>query len=128
MFLIVVASFGFLLLFPPSVTIFISLGINPSPALIVFGNSDVYHKGWKLSFHLVKLTNLVNAAIILLSKTTLLRWLTFLLGSLTVTLDNLALLDFFFLLTLVFALMWLSLHWKILIILFSQFPWTFFKL
>ena len=128
MFLIVFASFGFLLLFPPSVTIFISLGINPSPALIVFGNSDVYHKGWKLSFHLVKLTNLVNAAIILLSKTTLLRWLTFLLGSLTVTLDNLALLDFFFLLTLVFALMWLSLHWKILIILFSQFPWTFFKL
>ena len=128
MFLIVVASFGFLLLFPPSVTIFISLGINPSPALIVFGNSDVYHKGWKLSFHLVKLTNLVNAAIILLSKTTLLRWLTFLLGSWTVTLDNLALLDFFFLLTLVFAQMWLSLHWKILIILFSQFPWTFFKL
>ena len=128
MFLIVFASFGFLLLFPASVTIFISLGINPSPALIVFGNSDVYHKGWKLSFHLVKLTNLVNAAIILLSKTTLLRWLTFLLGSLTVTLDNLALLDFFFLLTLVFALMWLSLHWKILIILFSQFPWTFFKL
>ena len=128
MFLIVVASFGFLLLFPPSVTIFISLGINPSPALIIFGNSDVYYKGWKLSFHLVKLTNLVNAAIILLSKTTLLRWLTFLLGSLTVTLDNLALLDFFFLLTLVFALMWLSLHWKILIILFSQFPWTFFKL
>ena len=128
MFLIVFASFGFLLLFPPSVTIFISLRINPSPALIVFGNSDVYHKGWKLSFHLVKLTNLVNAAIILLSKTTLLRWLTFLLGSLTVTLDNLALLDFFFLLTLVFALMWLSLHWKILIILFSQFPWTFFKL
>ena len=128
MFLIVFASFGFLLLFPPSVTIFISLRINPSPALIVFGNSDVYHKGWKLSFHLVKLTNLVNAAVILLSKTTLLRWLTFLLGSLTVTLDNLALLDFFFLLTLVFALMWLSLHWKILIILFSQFPWTFFKL
>ena len=128
MFLIVVASFGFLLLFPPSVTIFISLGINPSPALIIFGNSDVYYKGWKLSFHLVKLTNLVNAAIILLSKTTLLRWLTFLLGSWTVTLDNLALLDFFFLLTLVFALMWLSLHWKILIILFSQFPWTFFKL
>ena len=128
MFLIVVASFGFLLLFPPSVTIFISLGINPSPALIVFGNSDVYYKGWKLSFHLVKLTNLVNAAVILLSKTTLLRWLTFLLGSWTVTLDNLALLDFFFLLTLVFALMWLSLHWKILIILFSQFPWTFFKL
>ena len=128
MFLIVFASFGFLLLFPPSVTIFISLGINPSPALIIFGNSDVYYKGWKLSFHLVKLTNLVNAAIILLSKTTLLRWLTFLLGSLTVTLDNLALLDFFFLLTLVFALIWLSLHWKILIILFSQFPWTFFKL
>ena len=35
---------------------------------------------------------------------------------------------FFFLLTLAFALQWLSLHWKILIMLFSQFPLTFFWL
>ena len=35
-----------------------------------------------------------------------------------------ALLDFF-LLTLVFVLQWLSLHWKILIMLLSQFPLTF---
>ena len=31
----------------------------------------------------------------------------------------------FFLLTLVFVLQWLSFHWEILIMLFSQFPLTF---
>ena len=36
-----------------------------------------------------------------------------------------ALLDIFFLLTLVFVLQWLSLHWEILIMLLSQFSLTF---
>ena len=54
---------------------------------------------------------------------TLLRWLTFLLGSQTVILSP-ALLDFFLLL-LVFVLQWLFLHWEILIMLLSQFPLTF---
>ena len=36
-----------------------------------------------------------------------------------------ALLDLFFLLTLVFVLQWLALHWEILIMSFSEFPWTF---
>ena len=56
---------------------------------------------------------------------TLLRWLTFLLGSQTVILIVLLFWIYFFLLTLVFVLQWFSLHWEILIILLSQFPLTF---
>ena len=54
----------------------------------------------------------------------LLRWLTLLLGSLTVTLTVVLLWISFFLLTLLFVLQWLSLHWESLIILLSQFPLT----
>ena len=57
----------------------------------------------------------------------LLKWLIFLLGSLTVTLIVLLLWIYFSLLTLVFVLRWLSLHWKILVMLLSQFPMTFHK-
>ena len=53
---------------------------------------------------------------------TLLRWLTFLLGSQTVILIALLIWIYFFLLTLVFVLQWLSLHLEILIMLLSQFP------
>ena len=49
--------------------------------------------------------------------------LTFLLRSLTVILTVLLL----FLLTLVFVLQWLSIHWEILIMLLSQFSLVFFK-
>ena len=59
------------------------------------------------------------------SQMTLLRCLTFLLGSLTVTLTVLLFWINFFLLMLVFVLQWLSLHWEILVILLSQFPLTF---
>ena len=52
---------------------------------------------------------------------TLLRWLTFLLGSLTVTITALLFWIYLFLLTLVFVLQWFSLHWEILIMLLSQF-------
>ena len=61
------------------------------------------------------------SVIIFLSQTTLLKWLTFLLRSLTVTLTVLLFWISFFLLILVFVLQWLSLHWEILIVL-SQFP------
>ena len=54
-----------------------------------------------------------------------LRWLTYLLRSLTVTLIVLLFQISFFLLTLIFVLQWLSLQWGILIILLSQFPLTF---
>ena len=56
---------------------------------------------------------------------TLLRWLTFLLASLTVTLTVLFFWIYLFLLKSVFVLQWLSLHWKILIILLFQFALTF---
>ena len=59
---------------------------------------------------LVELIDLVNSVIIFLSQMTLLRWLTFLLGSQTVILIVLLFWTYFFLLTLVFVLQWLSLH------------------
>ena len=72
---------------------------------------------------LVALIDMVNSVIILLSQITLLRWLTLLLGSQTVILIVLLFWIYFFLLTLVFVLQWLSLHWEILIM--SQFPLNF---
>ena len=74
---------------------------------------------------LVELIDLVNSVIIFLSQMTLLRWLTFLLGSQTVILIVLLFWTYFFLLTLVFVLQWFSLHWEILIMLLSQFELTF---
>ena len=56
---------------------------------------------------------------------TLLRWLTFLLGSQTVILIVLVFWIYFFLLALVFALQWLSLHCEILIMFLGQFPLAF---
>ena len=73
----------------------------------------------------MELINLVKSAIIFLSQMTLLRQLTFLLGSQTVILIVLLFWIYFFLLTLVFVLQWLSLHQEILIMLLSQFPLTF---
>ena len=55
----------------------------------------------------MKLLDLVNSVIIFLSQMTLLRWLTFLLGSQTVILIVLLFWIYFFLLTLVFVLQWL---------------------
>ena len=60
-----------------------------------------------------------------LSQTTFLRWLTFLPGSQTVILTVLL---FLFLLTVVCVLHWFSIHWKILIMLLSQFPLTFHQI
>ena len=74
---------------------------------------------------LVELIDLVNSVIIFLSQTTLLRWLTSLLGSQTVILTVLLFWIYFFILTLVFVLQRLFLHREILIMLLSQFPLTF---
>ena len=57
---------------------------------------------------LVELIDLVNYVIIFLSQMTLLRWLTFLLGSQTVVLIVLLFWVYLFLLMLVFVLQWLS--------------------
>ena len=73
---------------------------------------------------LVELIKLVSSVIIFLSQMTLLRCLTLLLGSHCYS-HSPALL---FLLTLVFVLQQLSLHWEILIILLSQFPLTFHQI
>ena len=61
---------------------------------------------------LMELKDLANSVIIFLSQTTLLRWLTVLLGSLTGILTVLLFWISFFLLTLVFVLKWLSLIGK----------------
>ena len=95
--------------------------INPSANVFVFGDFNVHHKDWLTfsggtdrpgelcyNFYLKWLKR---------------RWLTFLLGTLTVTLTVLLFLISFFLLTLVFVLQWFPLHWEILILL-SQFPLT----
>ena len=59
---------------------------------------------------------------------TLLRWLTFLLGSQTVILTVLLFWIYFFPLVLVSDLQLLSLHWEILIMLVSLFPLTFLQI
>ena len=76
---------------------------------------------------LVELIDLLNSVIIFISQMTLLRWLTFLLGSQTVILIVLLFCFCFFLLMLVFILQWLSLHWEILIML-CQFQLTFHQI
>ena len=77
---------------------------------------------------LVELIDLVNFVIIFLSKMTLLRGLTFLRGSQTVILKVLLFSTYFFLLTLVFVLQWVSLHWEVLVMLLSQFSLTFHQI
>ena len=96
--------------------------INPSANVFVLGDFNVHHKDWltysggtdrpgELCYNF-------------LSQMTLLRWLTFLLGSQTMIIIVLLFWMYLFLLTLVFVLQWFSLHWEILIMLF-QFPLTF---
>ena len=103
---------GFLLMFS---TDFTSLSF-----LVHF---NVHHKDW-LTYS-GGTDRLINSVIIFLSQMTLLRWLTFLLRSLTVTLTVLLIWICFFILMLVFVLQWLSLHWKVLIMLLSQPQLTF---
>ena len=99
------------------------LSISPSANVFVFGDFNVHHKDW-LAYS-SQLIEHVNSDIIFLFQLTLLRWLTFLLRSLTVTLTVLLFQIYSFLLTLAFGLQWLSLHWEILIMLLSPFPFTF---
>ena len=128
-------SFFFFLYWPPSSSLYIFdsnssnidevLSINPSANLFVFGDFTVCHKG-RLTYS-NGTDNLVNSVIIILSQMKLLRWLTFLLASLTVTLTVSLFWIYLFYLTLVFFLKWLSLHWEILIMLLPQYPFTFCK-
>ena len=107
--------------------------INPSVNVFIFRDFNIHHKDWlhnsggtdqpgELCYNFQwKLPSE-------LFQMTLLRWLTFLLGSQTVILIVLLFWIYFFLLMLVFVLQWLSLHWEILIILLSQFPLTFHQI
>ena len=78
--------------------------------MFVFGDFNVHHKNW-LTYS--EETDRYSD-IIFQSQMTLLRWLTFLLGSQAVILTVLLFWIYFFLLTLVFVLQWHSLHWEIL--------------
>ena len=70
------------------------LSINPSADVFVFGDfTSIIRTGLPI---LVELINLVNSAIIFLPQMTLLRWLTFLLGSQTVILIVLLFCIYFF--------------------------------
>ena len=84
--------------------------INPSANVFIFGDFNVHHKDWLTYSGGTDRPG---------------ELLTFLLGSLTLTLTVLLFWIYLFLLTLVFLLQWLSLHWEILIMLLSQFPLTF---
>ena len=92
---------------PISSNIVEDLLINPSANMFVFGDFNIHHKDWltysggtdragELCYHFSISNNLTQ--------------LTFLLGSLTVTLTVLLFWIYLFLLTLVFVLQWLSLY------------------
>ena len=95
--------------------------INPSASVSVFGDLNVHHKDWltysgrterlgKLFYNFSisnVLMQMVNFPTQIPVTLTVLFWISF------------------FLLTLVFVLQWLSLHWEILIMLLPQLPLTF---
>ena len=72
------------------------LSIYPSANVFVLGEFKVHHKNWLI--YSGGTNYLVNSVIIFLSQTTLLRWLTFLLASLTLTLTVLLFWIYLFLL------------------------------
>ena len=76
--------------------------INPSANVFVFGDFNVHHKDWLI--YSGGTIDLVNSVLIFLSQMTLLRCLTFLLGSQTVILIIQLFWIYFFLLSLVFIL------------------------
>ena len=86
------------------------LSINLSASVFVFGDFNIYHKDWLT--HSGGADRFSELCYNFLFQMTLLRWLTFLLRSLTVTLTVLLFWIYSFLLMLVFVLQWLSLYGK----------------
>ena len=84
------------------------LSTNPTVNVFFFGDFNVHYKDW-LTYS-GGTERLMNSVMIFLSQMTLLRWLTFLLGFLAVTLPVFPFWICFFLLTLVFVQQWLSFH------------------
>ena len=103
------------------------LSINRSANVFVFGDVNIHYKD-SLTYS-GGTDRLVNSVIIFLSQMTSLSWLTFLRKSQSVALTVLLIWIYFFHLTLVFILQWLSIHWEILIMLLFQFSmhrkWNF---
>ena len=98
------------------------LSINPSANVFVFGGFNVHHNDWLTYFGGTDRPG--ELCYDFLSQMNLFRWLTFLLGSVTVTLTVLPFWIYFFLLVPVFVLQRLSLLLEILIMLLSQIPLT----
>ena len=135
MFLTGFISLSVLLLIPLSITFFVFMNnsdaisfnidqvclINPFP-VFAFGDFNVHHDDWLTYSGGTERPG--ELCYNFLSQMTLLRWLTFLLRPLTVTLTVLLFWIYLFLLMLVFFLHWLSLHWEIVIMWLSQFPST----
>ena len=100
------------------------LSINPSANVFVFGDFNVHHKD-RLTYSGGPDRPGELCYDFFLSLMTFLRWLTFLLGSQAEIVKILLFWIYIFLLMLVFALKWISLHWEILIMLLFYFPLTF---
>ena len=86
------------------------LSINPSANVFVSGDFNVHHKDRLI--YSGETDTPGNSVTISLSQMALFRWLTFLLWFLTVTLKVLLVWNNIFLLTPVFVLHWLFLHWE----------------
>ena len=102
------------------------LSINPSTNAFVLGDFKVHRKDWVTYSGGTDRPG--DLCYNFLFQMNLLRWLTFLLGSQTMILTVLPFWIYFFLLMLVFVLQWLPPHWKILIMLLSQFTLTFHQI
>ena len=85
------------------------LSINPSANVFVFGDFNIHHKVW-----LTYSGGTGRSGELCYNFSTRLTILLFWI--------------YFFFLTLAFVLQWLSLHWEILIMLFSQFPLTLYHI
>ena len=103
--------------------------INPSANVFVFGDFKVHHKDWRTYSGQ---TDRPGETGYNFSKCqmTLLKWLVFLLNLDPARLILIVVLFwiYFFLLTLIFVLLWLSLHWGIPILSLSQFPLSFHQI
>ena len=101
------------------------LSINPFAYVFVFGDFNVHHKEW------LTYSGGTDRSGELCYNCSISNDLTQIVNFPTRIPDcdshSPALLDYFFLLMLVFVLQWLSLHWEILIMLLFQFPLTFQK-
>ena len=94
------------------------LSINPSANVFVFGDFNIHHKDWlNYSCGTDRFGELCYNFSISNSITQMVNCPTRIPDC-----------DYLFLLTLVFVLQWLSLHWEILIMLLSQFPFTFHQI